>query len=112
MQGALSVEALQSSFDEIILRHEVLRTGFVEVEGSVSVRLIPPYRIPLVCLSYDSDTGENACEKIRVLARTWFTQLRQCGPDIRELLHDGCPVACVKDAAFAYVNVYHFITRA
>lgn len=40
------------------------------------------------------------------LARTWFVQLRQSGDDVRELLHDGCPVACIEDAAFAYVNVF------
>jgi hypothetical protein len=33
-------------------------------------------------------------------------QIRQCGDDVRELLHDGCPVACVADAAFAYVNSF------
>ena len=32
--------------------------------------------------------------------------MRQCGPDVRELIHDGCPVACVRDAAFGYVNVF------
>ena len=25
---------------------------------------------------------------------------------MRELIHDGCPVACVEDAAFAYVNTF------
>lgn len=40
------------------------------------------------------------------LARQWFSQMRNCGSDIRELIHDGCPVACVDDAAFAYVNVF------
>ncbi len=40
------------------------------------------------------------------MALTWFTQLRRCGADIRELMHDGCPVACVEDVAFAYVNVF------
>ncbi len=40
------------------------------------------------------------------IARAWFTQMRRCGPDIHELIHDGCPVACVQDAAFAYVNVF------
>ena len=29
-----------------------------------------------------------------------------CGPDIRELMHDGCPVACVQDIALGYVNVF------
>ena len=40
------------------------------------------------------------------MARFWFRQLRLCGDDVRELLHDGCPTACVNDAAFAYVNVF------
>jgi hypothetical protein len=32
--------------------------------------------------------------------------MRQCGDDVRELMHDGCPVACVEDAPFAYVNSF------
>jgi hypothetical protein len=45
-------------------------------------------------------------QELGAIARAWFTQMRRCGPDIRELMHDGCPVACVQDAAFAYVNVF------
>ena len=40
------------------------------------------------------------------MARAWFTRMRDCGADVRELVHDGCPVACVEDAPFAYVNVF------
>src|SRR5215210_5709062 len=40
------------------------------------------------------------------LARHWFECLRNCGDDVRELLHDGHPTACVGDAAFAYVNAF------
>jgi hypothetical protein len=40
------------------------------------------------------------------IARHWFTVMRGCGPDIRELLHDGHPTACVGEAAFAYVNAF------
>lgn len=40
------------------------------------------------------------------IARKWFTRFRQCGDDVTEILHDGCPVACVGDAAFGYVNVF------
>ena len=36
----------------------------------------------------------------------WFERLRACGDDVVELIHDGCPTACVEDAAFAYVGVY------
>jgi hypothetical protein len=40
------------------------------------------------------------------IARQWFDVMRQCGDEFRELLHDGCPVACVGDAPFGYVNAF------
>ena len=40
------------------------------------------------------------------IAQRWFTVLRNCGADVRELLHDGHPTACVGPAAFAYVNAF------
>jgi hypothetical protein len=43
---------------------------------------------------------------LRSIARRWFVRIRQCGDDVRELMHDGCPVACVEDAPFAYVNAF------
>jgi hypothetical protein len=36
----------------------------------------------------------------------WFNVMRECGDDVRELLHDGHPTVCVGDAAFAYVNAF------
>ena len=39
------------------------------------------------------------------MARHWFAEMRDCGPDVRELFHDGCPVVCVQDAPFGYVNI-------
>ena len=44
--------------------------------------------------------------ELGAIARTWFTLMRQCGTDVRELMHDGCPTVCVQDAAFAYVNAF------
>jgi hypothetical protein len=40
------------------------------------------------------------------IAQQWFEVMRKCGDEVRELLHDGCPTACLGDAAFAYVNVF------
>jgi hypothetical protein len=40
------------------------------------------------------------------VAKRWFEVMRACGNDVRELLHDGHPTACVGDAAFAYVNAF------
>jgi hypothetical protein len=32
--------------------------------------------------------------------------MQRCGADVRELMHDGFPTACVEDAPFAYVAVF------
>lgn len=40
------------------------------------------------------------------LAREWFEVVRACGDDVRDLIHDGRPTACVGDAAFVYVDAY------
>jgi hypothetical protein len=45
-------------------------------------------------------------EPHRLMVRQWFERMRACGEDVRELLHDGCPVACVGDAPFGYVNAF------
>jgi len=34
--------------------------------------------------------------------------MRQCGDDVREVLHVGHPTACVDDAGFGYVNVFQY----
>jgi hypothetical protein len=43
---------------------------------------------------------------LRPFVQTWFTAMRRCGEDIRELMHDGWPTACVDTAAFAHVAAY------
>jgi hypothetical protein len=45
-------------------------------------------------------------DDLRPLVRTWFLHMRQCGGDVRELMHDGCPTACVGDAGFGYVAAF------
>ena len=49
---------------------------------------------------------DTRAQPLREIAKQWFEVMRACGDDVRELLHDGCPVACVDDAAFGYVNVF------
>lgn len=49
---------------------------------------------------------ENRTRKLGAIARPWYERMRQCGDDVRELLHDGHPTACVGDAAFGYVNAF------
>lgn len=45
-------------------------------------------------------------DELRLIAQPWFELMRGCGADVRELLGDGHPIACVGDAAFAYVDAF------
>lgn len=56
-------------------------------------------RDPAVDIWLSGGTAE-----LNAIAQKWFAQMRKCGGDVRELIHDGCPVACVEDAPFGYVN--------
>ena len=56
-------------------------------------------RDPAVESWFDARPG-----KLGSLARYWFEVMRACGDDVREVLHDGQPTACVGEAAFAYVD--------
>lgn len=37
--------------------------------------------------------------ELRGLALRWFEEMRSCGPDVMELLHDGQPTVCVANVA-------------
>jgi hypothetical protein len=45
-------------------------------------------------------------EELAAIARQWFDVMRNCGDDVRELIHDDQPTACVGDAAFGYVDAF------
>ena len=53
----------------------------------------------------DAWMKEHAGE-LGAIAHQWFEVMRKCGDEVRELMHDGCPVACLGDAPFGYVNVF------
>jgi hypothetical protein len=53
----------------------------------------------------DAWMKEHAGE-LGAMAHHWFEAMRKCGDEVRELLHDGCPVACLGDVPFGYVNVF------
>ena len=58
-------------------------------------------RDPAIARWLDGRGGE-----LGAIARQWFEAMRSCGDEVREVLHDGCPVACLGDAPFGYVNVF------
>ena len=57
-------------------------------------------RDPAVEAWMKEQTGE-----LGPIAQEWFHVMRERGDDVRELMHDGCPVACVEDAPFGYEQV-------
>jgi len=58
-------------------------------------------RDPAIAAWMNDHEGE-----LGAIAREWFEVMRKCGDEVREILHDGCPVACLGDAPFGYVNVF------
>ncbi|HEY1676126.1 MAG TPA: DUF1801 domain-containing protein [Candidatus Sulfotelmatobacter sp.] len=44
--------------------------------------------------------------ELGTIAHRWFEVMRECGDEVRELLHDGAPTACFGDVPFGYVNVF------
>jgi hypothetical protein len=56
---------------------------------------------PAIAAWWKQHTGE-----LGAVAREWFEAMRGCGDEVREVLHDGCPVACLGDVPFGYVNVF------
>jgi hypothetical protein len=58
-------------------------------------------RDPAIDVWLEEHQGE-----LGAIARQWFEVMRNCGDEVREILHDGCPVACLGDVPFGYVNVF------
>jgi len=58
-------------------------------------------RDPAIESWFEARPGE-----LGVIARKWFEVMRGCGDDVRELLHDGHPTACLGDAGFGEVNAF------
>jgi len=72
----------------------MMRTELLRFNGAVE-------RDPAIDAWMKEHSGE-----LGAIAHQWFEVMRKCGDEVRELLHDGCPVACLGDAPFGYVNVF------
>ena len=71
-----------------------MKTELLRFNGAVA-------RDPLIDAWMKEHRGE-----LGAIAHQWFEVMRECGDEVRELLHDGCPVACLVDVPFGYVNVF------
>jgi len=71
-----------------------MKTSLLRFNGAVE-------RHPAIDAWMEAHAGE-----LGALAQQWFEVMRACGDEVRELVHDGCPVACLGDVPFGYVNVF------
>ncbi len=71
-----------------------MRTELLRFNGAVE-------RDPAIETWMNKHAGE-----LGAIAHHWFDVMRRCGDEVRELVHDGCPVACLGDVPFGYVNVF------
>jgi len=71
-----------------------MRTELLRFDGAVE-------RDPAIDAWIEAHEG-----RLGAIAHHWFEVMRKCGDEVRELLHDGCPVACLGDVPFGYVNVF------
>ena len=71
-----------------------MKTDLLRFNGTVQ-------RDPVIHAWMKEHQGE-----LGAIAHQWFEVMRRCGDEVREILHDGCPVACLGDAPFGYVNVF------
>ena len=71
-----------------------MKTEFLRFNGAVE-------RDPAIDVWMQERAGD-----LGAIAQRWFEVMRHCGDEVRELVHDGCPVACLGDAPFGYVNVF------
>ena len=72
----------------------MMRTGLLRFNGAVE-------RDPAIDAWMKAHAGE-----LGAIASEWFEVMRKCGDEVREVLHDGCPVACFGDVPFGYVHVF------
>lgn len=84
----------ESATKQVTPKEVMIRTELFRLNGTVE-------RDPAIDAWFKNHAGE-----LGAIAHHWFDVMRNCGDEVRELLHDGCPTACLGDAAFAYVNVF------
>jgi hypothetical protein len=71
-----------------------MKTDFLRFNGAVE-------RDPAINLWMKKHANQ-----LGAIAHQWFDIMRNCGDEVREVMHDGCPVVCYGDAPFGYVNVF------
>src|SRR5688572_16317611 len=58
LTGELDIEALERSLNEIVRRHESLRTAFVDIDGEPAQIIAPEAKLPLMFIELPGATFE------------------------------------------------------
>ncbi|MGB5599293.1 MAG: amino acid adenylation domain-containing protein [Thiothrix litoralis] len=77
LQGALAFAALETSLNQIITRHENLRTVFVERDGTLVQKILPTLTLTLGLLAVDGASSEQLDAHVRRLIDYPFTLERE-----------------------------------
>jgi amino acid adenylation domain-containing protein len=89
LRGALDVEVLRRSLDEIVRRHEVLRTTFVEIDGEPRQVVGQAFRWPFELVDLTEHEGGSPSSEVvaeRLRRSAWVPFDMSTGPLVRALL--------------------------
>jgi amino acid adenylation domain-containing protein len=101
LDGALDAAVLRRCLDEIVRRHESVRTHFVECDGQPVQIIGEPMPIELPCHDVSADEAAHRCEEE---ARRPFDLAG--GPLLRAVLFRGCG-APAATSHLLFINVHH-----
>lgn len=106
IRGDIDLHALEATFQKLVDRHEVLRTRFVEREGTPYQDVLPSWSLPLECLTIDAPAypmGDDAANRI---LQAWEAEpfcLSQ-GPPLRTRL-----IRTASDEGWLFIGIHHII---
>jgi amino acid adenylation domain-containing protein len=109
LEGKLNVGALQQALDEVVRRHEVLRTTFAIVNDGPAQIIHPQFRIPIDVINLgDVPAAERWNEAMRrVTKEAWQPFDLEAGPLLRALL-----LRLEEDDHLSILTMHHIICDA
>jgi hypothetical protein len=107
LSGAINAEALQRAIDEIVRRHESLRTTFVTADGAATTVVAPQCDTPIKVLDLTSfELNGREAETHRLVEREILRPFDfSSGPLIRATL-----IKCGREDSVLVVTMHHIIS--
>lgn len=105
IEGELDVDAISRAFDEIVRRHEVLRTSFPELRGRPVLRIEPARKGALDIVDLRNKSADEQRETLAELVRAWRQPIDLTrGPAVRATL-----VRLEDQQALALLAMHHIV---